>query len=202
MVNYPIIQSDHLKQSIEHYLEQVRARLDVFGFAIWPLNPDPEHGIPAGFCTIGFTRIGLPEFYVSGIPGNSAQADKLISNMKELYAYARDTGQTYRSFDLCMEINMSTVVPDEEIGYQYRPIDPTRMMYGQCLTLRNWAESEDLVDQVQGIQIVHRRAGENQFPMVTTPEQLLLDWVPFGTKGYSLELSNTQSIPTVDKVTQ
>ena len=194
MSSYPMIQSEFLKQNIEQHLNQVRTRLDVFGFAIWPFVPDPEHGIPAGFCTIGFTRIGLPEFYVSGIPGNSGRAEILIASLKELYAHARDNGITHKAFDLCMEINMLEPIPDEIVCYQYRPVDPTRMLYGQCLTLRNWAEAEGLLDKVQGIQIVHRSTKTQDYPMVSTPDQLLLDWVPFGTKAYALDLSNTQSV--------
>ncbi len=185
MSNSIQIPSHFIKAQISELVDQVKARIEVFGFGVWPLTPDTEHGIPAGFYTIGFTRIGLPEFYVSGLPAHSAHADEIIKNLKELYSYARDTAMGISAMDLCMQVNM--VETDENLikAYQWRPVDPIRMMYGQCLTLRNWADSVGLTELVSGVQIVHRESEQVDFPMTSTPNQLLLDYVPFGCKSFT-----------------
>lgn len=171
-------------EQIASVIQDIKNRIDVFGFAVWPFTPDPEHSIPPGFSTIGFTKLNIPEFYVSGIPAHSKQADEIIISLRELYAYARDTATNISAQDLCNQIN-STPTPEGRVGvYQWRPVDPTRMMYGQCTTLRYWADDVGLTSLVSGIQIVHRSSEEADFPMVSTPMQLLLDWIPYGTKPY------------------
>lgn len=173
-----------LHEQIASAVQNVKDRIDIFGFAVWPFTPDNEHGIPPGFSTIGFTKLNMPEFYVSGIPAHSKQADEIIVGLREMYAYARDTATSISAQDLCNQIN-STPTPEGRIGvYQWRPVDPVRMMYGQCTTLRYWAEDVGLTSLVSGIQIVHRPSAEADFPMVSTPMQLLLDWIPYGTKPY------------------
>lgn len=184
MTNGSFTASHVIHEQITNVVQQVNDRIDVFGFAVWPFTPDLEHGIPPGFSTIGFTKLDMPEFYISGIPAHSQQADEIIKSLRELYAYARDTAASISAQDLCNQIN-SEPTPDGRVGvYQWRPVDPTRMMYGQCTTLRYWADSVGLTSIVTGIQIVHRPDEESDFPMVSTPLQLLLDWIPYGTKPY------------------
>lgn len=197
MTSGPQMMSHVARQQIEDAIEQVKARVDVFGFAVWPLTPDPMHGIPSGFITIGFTKIGLPEFYVSGIPGHHADADALIQKLRELYSYARDTALGITPMDLCMQFNMEQLPNGAASAYQWRPVDSTRLLYGQCTTLRYWAEAVGLLDLVTGIQIVHRPTADADFPMVSTPDQLLLDWPPFGSKPFTPQLKEVVDVPVV-----
>ncbi|ABY63227.1 hypothetical protein ST201phi2-1p403 [Pseudomonas phage 201phi2-1] len=181
MSNPPFISSHQARQQVVDAIEQVTSRIDTFGFAIWPLMPYTERGIPPGFITIGCTKIGIPEFYVSGIPAHSDEADQLIKTLREFYSYARDNAMGIEPMELCHMVNTrdeGQIVPQ----YQYRPVDSERLMYGQCTILRHWAESVGLKEQVMGVQIVHRQTPEADFPMYSTPAQLLLDWTPFGFK--------------------
>lgn len=197
MANPPFIESARFQQSIEQTVEQIRTRLDVFGFAVWPFMPDPEHGIPAGFCTAGFTRVGMPEFYVSGVDPSSHKANDLIKRLRDLYDYARDTDLKTTALELCMQVNLQPMEPGESTLNQWRPIDPTRLMYGQGTALRYWAEASGIVDQVTAIQIVHRESAEEEYPMVSTPEQLLIEWAPYGAEAYVPQWEKIQDVPTI-----
>lgn len=195
MNNIPQLMSHVYRDQVDNAIEQVNSRMDVFGFAVWPLSPDPEHGIPCGFTTIGFTRIGLPEFYVSGIPAHHRDAHELIAKLRELYSYAKDTVLAIEPMDLCMQVNMERSVDEQPSAYQWRPVDSERLLYGQCSTLRHWAESAGLLEMVTGIQIVHRPQPDADFPMVSTPQQLLLDWNPFGSKSHVPAWDSVSAVP-------
>jgi len=185
MSNPPFLTSEHVRSQVASALEQLASRIDAFGFAVWPLINDDEHGIPAGFLTVGFTKIGLPEFYVSGIPAYGKEGAEIIKNLRELHAYAHDNSLSTNALDFCNSVNMRNAVDDKPL-YQWRPVDADRLLYGQATILRNWVESVGLTSLVQGIQIVHRNSPDVDFPMYSTPNQLLLDWVPFGTKHDAL----------------
>lgn len=183
-----------VKKEMAEIIKSVKSRIEVFGFCVWPLNPDTANGIPAGFCTIGFTQVGLPEIYVSGIPAHSDEANKLIDKLKTLYEWSRHSQHTINAYSLCKCINDEAL--ENEPAYQWRPIDPTRLMWGQGTTLRYWADSVELTHAVQGIQIVHLDEN-NLFPMTSTPSQLLLDWIPFGGVLYKPVLEALSDVKVI-----
>lgn len=189
--------SNKFKESVTSIVEQIKGRMDVFGFAVFPLDADKERGIPVGFFTVGFTKIGMPEFYVSGMSSYSDTGNNLVLKLRELYVLARDTGMVRTAQDLCFEINQDCVEDPKATVTTYRPVDATRMMYGQCTSLRYWAENEGYLDKVQGVQIVHRHDASVPFPVKSTPEQLLLDWVPYGSKAYTPQWEEVQNVATV-----
>lgn len=177
MTNF--IASHEFENNISNTLQIINDRIEYFGFSIWPLVGDPHHGIPNGFCTIGFTRVGLPEFYISGVLPHSTEGMSLCQRLKKLFESVVSNAEFTQvpSIEFCAEYN----VLDFQDTYQARPVDPTRFLYSQATMARYWAEQESLVDQVTVVQLVHRN-DDNHFPYDSSAEQLLLDYVPFGEK--------------------
>lgn len=197
MDNYSYHMSHVVKQVLDDSVQKIKQRLDTLGFCVWPLNPDPENDIPPGFYTIGFTRIGLPEFYVSGMAPYSDEARRIVNQLQELFESLADANTQLLAGELCKDINEGNPLEPGYIPlYQYRPVDATRLMWGQALSLQTWAKAENLVDKVQGIQIVHRDAQGN-FPMMSTPNQLLLDWIPYGAVKYKPLMEALKDVATI-----
>lgn len=181
---YPFQSSEQLATSIARHVREVVERIDTFGFTVWPFAPDPDNCIPVGFCTIGLTRIGLPEIYVSGISPNSREGEAIIEQVRRIHTFTTHEPAHVPVMELCTEVNqMMASEPDVKVVHQWRPVNPDRLMYGQATMIRFWAEREGLLEKVQGIQIVHRQP-DGHFPYISTPEQLLLDWNPYGTNTF------------------
>lgn len=188
--HYPFKLSSELKRDIAKSVKDAVERIDNIGFTVWPCNPDPDHGLPVGWFTIGMTRVGLPEFYVSGMAPYGREAEEIVGRLRRLFEISKNLNTITNNAELCREVNTKfaeTFAGNEhEIPYQWRPIDTERLTYGQGMMIRWWAEHEEIGEIVQGIQIV-RRDQYGNFPMHDTPDQLLLEWAPFGTKYTAAE---------------
>lgn len=173
---------DYYLNNVEVAVTDTDDRLKHVEFTVNPLTAVSHENIPYGFYTIGFTKVLLPEVYVSGVYVNDANFCMLYPFLKSLYSFLTLNGCALQpAGEVCKLINDQLVLAELHNHFQARPVNAERMMYGQCLTLRNWAKHSDLLDAVQGIQIVHKGEDDTSFPMVSTPTQLLLDYVPFGT---------------------
>lgn len=173
---------DYYLSNVETAIADVVYRLKHVEFMVNPLSAVSHENIPYGFYTIGFTNVLLPEIYVSGMYVNDDNFRQLYPFLKSLYSFLTMNGCALQpAGEVCKLINDQLVLSGLHNIFQARPVDAERMLYGQCLTLRNWAKQHDLLDAVQGIQIVHKGVDDTSFPMVSTPTQLLLDYVPFGT---------------------
>lgn len=172
--------SEKLQQDIAVVLEDVEAKLGVMEFLINPLGSD--HQIPYGFHTVGFTKVLLPEIYVSGMAVNDIGFRQLYPFMKALFTYLTVNGcAMHPSGEVCKVINEQFELADLHHFFQARPVDVERLIYGQGLVLRYWLDAHGYREGAQAIQIVWRENNEQDFPVVSTFSQLLLDYVPFGT---------------------
>lgn len=183
MTNIGFKSSQLMRGEIGKLVTDIKSRIDAFGYTMVPFSNEAHAGIPFGWVTVGMTKIGLPEFYTSGIAPYSETTADLNKRLKTLYLANRDNGFVIPNHKLCSDINAATLesMGDEPAIFQYRPVDRIRMLYGQSLALRYWLEDEGLTEIMSGIQIVHRDTSGN-FPMVSTSDQLLLDYTPFGIK--------------------
>ena len=173
---------EYYQSNIATAVEDIEHRLKHVEFMVNPLSAVSPEGVPYGFYTIGFTSVLLPEIYVSGVYVNDDNFRVLYPFLKSLYSFLTLNGCALQpAGEVCKLINDQLVLADLHELFQARPVDAERMMYGQCLTLRHWAAHRELLDAVQGIQIVHKGEEDTGFPVVSTPTQLLLDYVPFGT---------------------
>lgn len=171
--------SDQLERDVEDSVRDVRGCLKVIEFLINPLEAGP--GIPFGFHTVGFTRVLLPEIYMSGVMVNGPMFRQIYPFLKSLYTFLNLNHCALQpSIEVCKVINEQLQLAGLT-DLQARPIDPVRLMYGQAMLLRYWATAEGTMEEVQGIQIVHRTEDMLSFPMVSTENQMLIDYVPFGT---------------------
>lgn len=171
-------ESARMKSDITNVLSEITDNLKRIEFLINPIEAD--YKIPFGFHTVGFTRVLLPEIYVSGVTVNGAMFRELYPFLKSLYTFLNlNHCAMHPAGEICKLINEQLTIAGMT-DYQARPVDPTRLMYGQALLLRHWCKQEGTLEDVQGIQIVHRIPGTPDFPMVSTENQLLLDYVPFG----------------------
>lgn len=169
-----------LKAEIENILVDVNAKLEQIEFLVNPLQTGYQ--TPMGFHTVGFTRVLLPEFYVSGIAVNDAKFREIYPFMKSLFGFLSVTGSAMQpSSEVCRVINEQFVHAGLDGNYQARPVDTERLLYGQGQMLRRWLDKEGYRDEAQAIQIVWRD-DDSEWPVISTERQLLLDYVPFGTK--------------------
>ena len=172
--------SEQLKIDVKAAVDDVEDKLAKIEFLINPLQAD--HQTPYGFHTIGFTKVMLPELYVSGMAVNDIGFRALYPFLKALFTYLSINGAAmHPSGEVCKVINEQLELADIGDFFQARPVDAERLLYGQALVLRYWADKNDLRDDVQAIQIVWRDSTDQEWPVVSTPGQLLLDYVPYGT---------------------
>lgn len=171
--------SEGMWNDINDSITDIKNKLTKIEFLVNPVGSGP--GVPYGFYTIGFTKVLLPEIYVSGMAINSRQFCELYPFISSLYTYLNINGcAMHPSGEVCKVINDQLAIAGLT-DFQARPIDPMRLMYGQALLLRHWVSSEGIEPDVTAIQIVHRVTGTPDFPMVSTENQMLVDYVPFGT---------------------
>lgn len=171
--------SEGMWTDINETVTEIKEKLTRMEFLVNPVGS--FNGAPYGFYTLGFTKVLLPEIYVSGMAINSQPFRELYPFISSLYTYLNINGcALHPSGEICQVINDQLTIAGLT-DFQARPIDPARLMYGQALLLRHWAADEGIVADVDAIQIVHRINGTPNFPMVSTENQLLVDYVPFGT---------------------
>lgn len=177
------VRSAHLfKRDIKEILEQINDQLDRVEFTVRPLFGQPNDGIPYGFYTVGFSRFNLPEIYVSGIAINDFNYNLLYPHIKAMHSWLSQNGYGAKTAqEVAMAMNRE--LANTEIGqfFQVRPVDAERMVYGQAQMLRHWLVDQNHLEQAKAIQIVWRNPGDTEFPIVSSKNQLLLDYVPFGT---------------------
>lgn len=172
--------SEQLQIDIKAAVDDVEEKLAKIEFLINPLQAD--HQTPYGFHTIGFTKVMLPELYVSGMTVNDLGFRALYPFLKALFTYLSINGAAmHPSGEVCKVINEQLEIAELGHFFQARPVDPERLLYGQALVLRYWADRKEIRDDVQAIQIVWRESTDQEFPVVSGMGQLLLDYVPFGT---------------------
>lgn len=171
--------SSQLNAEILEIVKAIEVDLNVIEFLINPISS--SNRTPFGFHTIGFTKVALPEIYVSGIVIGSAEFMQLIPFIKSLHTFLILNGKAMLpAGEVSWSINEQLALCGFSQKYQARPIDTERLLYGQGLTLRHWLKHTELIDSAQAIQIVWRETSDVDFPMVNTDQQLLVDYVPFG----------------------
>lgn len=171
-----------LKQEIVEVLLDINDKLDRTEFIVRPLYGDSRDGIPYGFYTIGFSRFNLPEIYVSGIAVNDFNFNMLYPHIKTFQGFLSLNGFGAKtSQEVAMAMNKE--LADTEVGpfFQVRPIDAERLLYGQAQMLRYWLDEQNHREHAKAVQIVWRNPGDAEFPIESSKNQLLLDYVPFGT---------------------
>lgn len=170
------------KRDVSELLTYINDQLDRVEFVVRPLHGQPSDGVPYGFYTIGFARFNLPEIYVSGVAINDFNYNLLFPHIQALHSWLSQNGYGSKtSQEVAMAMNRE--LANTEIGqfFQARPVDAERMVYGQAQMLRYWLEEQQCLDNAKAIQIVWRNPGDVEFPIVSSKNQLLLDYVPFGT---------------------
>lgn len=171
--------STQLKRDAADIIQDTNAKLKLIEFLVSPLGSG--HQVPFGFFTLGFTKVLLPEIYVSGIAVNDVTFRELYPFIRSLYKFLSINGAAmHPAGEICKVVNEQLRISGLN-QFQARPIDIERLLYGQALELRYWLDNEDLRNVSQAIQIVWRGDVTKDFPMVSTTEQLLVDYVPFGT---------------------
>ena len=171
--------SSEMWPNIELLVNDINSKLEKIEFLINPIAAD--YGTPYGFHTIGFSKVTLPEIYMSGVGINDNVFRSIYPFIKDLFTFLNLNGcGLHPSGEVCKVINEQLIIAGLD-NFQARPIDPTRLMYGQAVMLRHWADQHSYTPDVQAIQIVHRVEDAPSFPVVSTENQLLVDYVPFGT---------------------
>lgn len=178
-----IVKPSHvLKEEIIEALLDINDKLDRQEFIVKPLYGQASDGIPYGFYTIGFSRFNLPEIYVSGIAVNDFNFQMLYPHIKAFQGFLTMNGFGLKtSQEVAMAMNVELSKTDVGPFFQVRPIDPERLLYGQAQVLRYWLDEQKHREHAKAIQIVWRNPSDTEFPIESSKNQLLLDYVPFGT---------------------
>lgn len=170
-----------MQLDIKEMLGEVNTKLGETDFIMRVLSPSDL--VPPGFHTIGLCRHQLPEIYVSGV-GNKEPSYtvlyQIITTFRDELLAMQMAGASAMEFSNAINslLSFNGFAP----FYQARPVDTTRFMYGQGLTLRYWVDEQNIFNDVPVVQIVWRESDDVDFPVHSTPNQLLLDYVPFGQK--------------------
>ena len=170
-----------LKAEIKETLLDINDKLDRQEFIVKPLYGSVSDGIPYGFYTIGFSRFNLPEIYVSGIAVNDFNFQMIYPHIKAFQGFLTMNGFGLRtSQEVAMAMNKE--LANTEIGpfFQVRPVDAERLLYGQAQVLRYWLDEQNHRAHAKAVQIVWRNPTDIDFPIESSKNQLLLDYVPFG----------------------
>lgn len=171
-----------LKAEITETLLDINDKLDRQEFIVKPLYGQASDGIPYGFYTIGFSRFNLPEIYVSGIAVNDFNFNILYPHIKSFQGFLTMNGFGLRtSQEVAMAMNKELANLDIGAVFQVRPIDAERLLYGQAQVLRYWLDEQQHREHAKAVQIVWRNPTDMEFPIESSKNQLLLDYVPFGT---------------------
>lgn len=180
----------------ESYLKEMNAVAQEFNQKIsdqgiaWLSFQGSEIGnIPPGFTTVGFTNIGLPEFYVSGLTLQALSNPRLINMVNfiiNLYHVNKTNTELtnkepYQLMDCVNIINGIIIQEDLVKDFVAFPVNADRHLYGQGILLRHWGKVTNQLDQIKVVQL--HWATDGEFPMTSTKDQLLLDWQPFGWKN-------------------
>lgn len=181
--NYLPVTSKLVHQEKDIFLEDAKSRLSRTEFLIKPLAAYPSEGIPYGFYTVGLSRQGLPEFYVSGVLINSGIFRVVYSGLKLFVEWlAENNHDETTAQEICRLFNDNFSDPESRQYFEARPIDVERLVYGPAQLLRYWLDREGYRNTAQAIQIVWREDVTYSFPVHSSEQQLLIDYVPFGTK--------------------
>lgn len=177
-----IVKPSHvLKEEIIETLLDINDKLDRQEFIVKPLYGQASDGIPYGFYTIGFSRFNLPEIYVSGIAVNDFNFNLLYPHIKGMQQFLTMNGYGNKSSsEVAMAMNRAYATTEIGPFFQVRPIDSERLLYGQAQVLRYWLDEQNHREHAKAVQIVWRNPSDMEFPIESSKNQLLLDYVPFG----------------------
>lgn len=171
-----------LKTEIAELVSDIKNKLQFMDMLVNPLLGDDN--LPYGFYTVGNSRLGLPEYYVSGVAVNDVNFRVLYPFLLDLQGQLLEAGLSGgKSIEISKAVNEALQVVGMSGMFQARPIDANRMLYGQGISLRHWLTDEKLLGEATVIQIVWRESDERDFPVHSSSTQLLVDYVPFGTKA-------------------